>query len=134
MTSHDVPFVIRGKVIRDFELCVPARFGAGVTFRTPDLARHLDGLMVRDPRALADLYALSLDQVLDYLETLGGCWTCAPIPTSGGISAGGRCRADDAADSETLFSSFSGMLSRTAMPKRSATSAATISRAGSART
>jgi len=65
-----VPFVIRGEVIDDCCLEFGGR-GEGVRFSTPDLLKYLPGLLLSDPSRMADLYALSLDDIVDYLAGLG---------------------------------------------------------------
>jgi len=65
-----VPFVIRGEVIDDCRLEFGGR-GEGVRFSTPDLPRYLPGLLLSDPSRMADLYALSMDDIVDYLAGLG---------------------------------------------------------------
>jgi len=70
MTPYLAPLIIRGRVIeaRDVE------FGGrnpGTRFWAPDVGRYLDELPLAQPSALADLYELSFEQILDYLEELG---------------------------------------------------------------
>jgi hypothetical protein len=68
--TMQVPFVIRGEVIGE---CT-REFGGrhdDVRFATPDIAAHLDTLCLRNPSRMADLYALSMDEIIDYLAHLG---------------------------------------------------------------
>jgi hypothetical protein len=65
-----VPTIIRGEIVEgDF---VPfAGRGGGLRFSAPDPTAVVDRLPLRDPMALADLQALSSDEILDYLVELG---------------------------------------------------------------
>jgi len=62
--------VIRGKVYSDDLIEVGGR-GGDLRFRTPDAARYLDRLPLGDPAKMADLYRLSLNDIVDYLHALG---------------------------------------------------------------
>src|ERR1700761_5889255 len=66
-----VPLIIRGEIIDDAEVEHGGRRG-GVRFRAPDIARHVARLPLRAPSKMADLYALSFDDILDFLVELGG--------------------------------------------------------------
>jgi len=70
MAEFSAPLVIRGRVIEAADL----EFGGrreGAHFATPDVRRHLDELVLATPSALADLYRLSFEEILDYLAALG---------------------------------------------------------------
>lgn len=68
--SHPIaPMIIRGEVITDHLIEVGGR-GGDLTFLTPDAHRYLDRLPLGNPAKLADLYALSFEDVLDYCEAL----------------------------------------------------------------
>ncbi len=69
-TEFRVPLIIRGQIIDDAELEHGGRRG-GITFRAPNIAKHIAKLTLRTPSAMADLYTISLDDILDYLEQLG---------------------------------------------------------------
>lgn len=62
--------VIRGVVYTDELIEVGGR-GGDLTFRTPNAHRYLDRLPLEDPGQLADLYALSFDDIVEYLDELG---------------------------------------------------------------
>src|SRR5581483_6771430 len=62
--------IIRGKVISDDLVEVGGR-GGDLTFLTPDAHKYLDQLPLHNPADLADLYALSFEDILDYLEAVG---------------------------------------------------------------
>ena len=64
------PMVIRGQIVSDDLIEVGGR-GGDLTFLTPDAARHVDRLALRNPSMMADLYTLSFDDILDYLAELG---------------------------------------------------------------
>ncbi|WEJ74744.1 acyl-CoA reductase [Pseudomonas sp. PSE14] len=68
--SHPIaPMIIRGEVITDHLIEVGGR-GGDLTFLTPDAHRYLDRLPLGNPAKLADLYALSFEDILDYCEAL----------------------------------------------------------------
>ena len=62
--------VIRGQWIEDSLLEFGGR-GVGITFLSPDPKRILSRLPLGGAQAMADLYALSFDEILDYIERLG---------------------------------------------------------------
>jgi Acyl-CoA reductase (LuxC) len=64
MTPVTLPLIVRGEVIES-SLREHGRFQA------PDASQYLDQLVLREPRGLSDLYALSLPEVVDYLVALG---------------------------------------------------------------
>jgi hypothetical protein len=69
----DVPLatmIIRGKVIADNLIEVGGR-GDDLRFMTPDAHAYLDQIPLGDPMRLADLYSISFEEILDYLEELG---------------------------------------------------------------
>jgi len=65
-----VPLIIRGHVIEDNLIEFGGR-GGGLTFRTPDVNQYFDQIVLRDPSDIRDLYGLTMDEILDYLEALG---------------------------------------------------------------
>jgi hypothetical protein len=70
MTDFKVPLIIRGEVIEDTEVEYGGR-NPETRFRTADVRNYIDRLPLTAPSALADLYSLSFDQILDFLEQLG---------------------------------------------------------------
>jgi hypothetical protein len=64
------PMVIRGKVITDDLIEVGGR-GGDLRFMTPDAHKYLDQISLGSPERLADLYSISFEEILDYLEELG---------------------------------------------------------------
>jgi hypothetical protein len=74
MTAVDagvVPAVIRGEIVTEGLVEWPLR-SDGSVFRSPDPALLRDRLPLRSPQLMADLYELTLDDICDYLEALGG--------------------------------------------------------------
>lgn len=69
MSDFTVPLCIRGEVITDDLVEFASRLGH--TFSAPDPAKYVDRLPLRDPRLMRDMYALSLDEILDVLTELG---------------------------------------------------------------
>ncbi len=70
MTEYDIPLIVRGEVIHDHMVPFQGRRG-GVSFRTPDVKRFIDRIVLRNPVEMEDMYRLSVADVLDYLEELG---------------------------------------------------------------
>ncbi|MDH4873573.1 acyl-CoA reductase [Pseudomonas sp. BN515] len=69
--SHPIaPMIIRGEVITDNLIEVGGR-GGDLAFLTPDAHKYIDRLPLGNPAKLADLYALSFDDILDYCVALG---------------------------------------------------------------
>lgn len=70
MSKPIIPLIIRGKVIETDLVEFPGR-GGGIDFLSPDPAKYVDQLPMRSPGDLADLQALSTNDILDFLEELG---------------------------------------------------------------
>jgi hypothetical protein len=70
MPAFNVPLIIRGEVIDEHRVTFGGR-GASVQFSSPDARHYLDRLPLSTPSALADLYEISFEEILDYLEELG---------------------------------------------------------------
>lgn len=64
-----VPIFARGELITDDLVEFASRLDR--SFLAPDMAKHVRSLPLRSPAALADLYAVSFDEILDLLEELG---------------------------------------------------------------
>lgn len=71
MTEYLIPLIIRGDVIEDDLVRHEARHGQ-LGFLSPDVGKHVSRLVLRNPNDLSDLYALTLDEIIDYLVELGG--------------------------------------------------------------
>lgn len=65
-----VPLIIRGKVIETTDVSHGGRGGL-VSFSSTDVRQYLDRLPLTEPGKLSDLYELSFDEILDYLDALG---------------------------------------------------------------
>ena len=65
-----VPLIIRGEIIEGGVEFAGRRGEA--RFVTPDVREHLDRLPLAAPSDIADLYGLTFDDILDFLERLGG--------------------------------------------------------------
>ncbi len=70
MTSYNVPLVVRGTVIEGDQVDYGGR-GGSVRFTSPDISQHMSRVPLTSPSAMADLYALSFEEILDYLDNLG---------------------------------------------------------------
>src|SRR5690606_36038424 len=68
--KYQVPLIIRGKVITDADLEFGGRRG-GVAFTGPDVRKYLSELTLSTPSKMADLYSISLNEILDFLAELG---------------------------------------------------------------
>lgn len=68
MAFH-VPMVLRGDIVDEPGPTFEARRGED-GFSTPDAAAHATKLALANPAALSDLYTLSFEDILDYLERL----------------------------------------------------------------
>lgn len=65
-----LPLIIRGALIETDECVFDARYGQGTRYTAPDAGAYVDRLMLRDPAALADVQALPLSEIVDYLDAL----------------------------------------------------------------
>jgi hypothetical protein len=68
MTSYRVPLFLRGDVIEDDLVGFDFRGGGG--FEAPDPRKYVDALPLHSPAALADLYEVPFEEILDVLEAL----------------------------------------------------------------
>jgi hypothetical protein len=69
-TRFHAPLIIRGEVVADADVEFGGR-GSDTRFLGADVTKYLDRLPLPAPSGLSDLYALSFEQILDYLEELG---------------------------------------------------------------
>ena len=65
MSTVDIPLIIRGQIIETDLQRFDAR-ADGVAFRAPDLTKHLAKLPT-SALSLRDLYAISLDDIIDFM-------------------------------------------------------------------
>lgn len=70
MKNYTEGMVIRGQLIEDNLVEFGGR-GTGITFLSPDPHANVDRLPLVNPLALADLYDLNFEDILDYVEELG---------------------------------------------------------------
>jgi hypothetical protein len=70
MAGFQIPLIIRGEVIEDYEIEYHDRSGEGDSFITPNIRKYLNKLVVKSPAALEDLYRISFDEICDYLDEL----------------------------------------------------------------
>jgi hypothetical protein len=71
-TRFKAPLIVRGELLGDADVEFGGR-GLGARFLSADVTRYLDRLPLKEPSGLSDLYALSFESILDYLEELGKC-------------------------------------------------------------
>lgn len=69
MAKFHVPLVIRGRIIDDEDLQFGGRRG-GADFTAPDVKKHAKALPLDTPSALSDLYALTFEDILEYMGEL----------------------------------------------------------------
>jgi hypothetical protein len=69
MSVSRVPLILRGHVIEDDDIVFEGR-GGEARFTAPDVRRHIRALPLRWPSALADLHALTFDDILEFLDRL----------------------------------------------------------------
>lgn len=65
-----VPLILRGEIIDEATVEYGGRRG-GVSFSAPDVGTYLDRLTLASPSRMGDLYAITLDEIFDYLAELG---------------------------------------------------------------
>jgi Acyl-CoA reductase (LuxC) len=65
-----IPLIIRGQLIEDNLVEYRGR-GNSTEFRTPDVNQYLNDIILRNPADIRDLYSLSIDEILEFLEELG---------------------------------------------------------------
>jgi hypothetical protein len=70
VSAYTVPLFLRGEVITDDLVSFGTRSGS-TQFQAPDMAKYVDRLPLKSPGEMADLYALTFDEILDVLEALG---------------------------------------------------------------
>ncbi|MFX0051632.1 MAG: acyl-CoA reductase [Candidatus Hodarchaeota archaeon] len=68
-TEFRIPIITRGQIIDDYSVSFGGRFGA--TFTTPDARKYINNIALTNPSNLKDLYSLSIDEILSFLNDLG---------------------------------------------------------------
>jgi hypothetical protein len=71
ITTHDIPILIRGRVIEPAEGSVEFGGRVGARFRSPDAKDYANQLVLADPGDLSDLADTPLDEIIDFLVELG---------------------------------------------------------------
>jgi Acyl-CoA reductase (LuxC) len=70
MKVYDIPLLIRGKLFTDQMVEFEARRGE-LAFRVPDVSAFTEQLPLADPQKLMNLYEISFDDVVQFLDELG---------------------------------------------------------------
>jgi len=70
MSAFRVPLLLRGQIIDEATVEFGGRRG-GVGFSAPDASQHLNDLTLSAPSKMADLYAITLEEIFDFLARLG---------------------------------------------------------------
>jgi hypothetical protein len=70
MNDFNVPLIIRGEIIEDYEVEYADRSG-GLKFRTPDVKKYIRQLVNDSPLSQLDMYRISLDEIIDFLHEVG---------------------------------------------------------------
>jgi hypothetical protein len=70
MVDYRAPLIIRGKIIDEADVEYGGR-NPQTRFRTADLSKYIGELPLSTPSSLADLYTVSFDEIVDYLDELG---------------------------------------------------------------
>jgi hypothetical protein len=71
MVDFKVPLFIRGEMIEDYEVEHHDRSAGGRSFTTPSAAKYINKIVAKSAATLADLYTISFDEIVDYLDELG---------------------------------------------------------------
>lgn len=69
--TYEIPIISRGRIIAPGEDAVEFSGRTGATFRAPDPKKHVADLVLGDPTRLADLQALPVREIIDFLAELG---------------------------------------------------------------
>ena len=70
ITQYEIPIVARGKLIEDYTKEFGGRYGV-TKFSTPDVNKYLDQIVLKNPSQMKELYNLSIEEILDFLDDLG---------------------------------------------------------------
>lgn len=71
MAQFNIPLIIRGQIIEDYEVEHLDRSGNGSGFITPDVSKYIGQLLNDDSSTMMDLYTITYDDIVDYLVELG---------------------------------------------------------------
>lgn len=69
MAQYHVPLIIRGRIIEDKDVEFGGR-GGGTTFTAPAVKKHAGAIPLDTPSSLSELYALTFEDILEYLGEL----------------------------------------------------------------
>lgn len=69
MERFEIPLILRGKVIEG-NACHFGGRGGKADFSTPDIQHYVGRLGLSDPAEMSDLYELSFNDIVDYLDAL----------------------------------------------------------------
>lgn len=70
MADYRAPLIIRGQIIDEADVEFGGR-NPETRFRTADLRKYLGQMPLSTPSSLAELYSVSFDEIVDYLDELG---------------------------------------------------------------
>ncbi len=70
LSEYLVPIVARGQLIEDYTKEYGGRYGSA-KFVTPDVSKYLDKIVLKNPSRMKELYNLSIDDILDFMDDLG---------------------------------------------------------------
>lgn len=70
MHDFKVPLIIRGEIIEDYSVQYADRNGT-LRFETPDAKKYIRQLVTDNPLSQLDLYRISLEQIIDFLDAVG---------------------------------------------------------------
>lgn len=71
MADFDVPLIVRGQVIEDYEIEHLDRSSTGRSFRTVNAGKYVGQIVNKNPESLSDLYDITLEEIYDFLEEVG---------------------------------------------------------------
>jgi len=69
--SYDIPIISRGRIIAPGDDAITFSGRAGAVFRAPDPNKHIQDLVMGETGRLADLQALPVREIVDFLAELG---------------------------------------------------------------
>ena len=69
LIEYEIPIIARGRIIDDYSESFGGRYGA--KFTTPDAKKYVQKIALTNPSKLTDLYDLSIEEILDFLNDLG---------------------------------------------------------------
>jgi hypothetical protein len=70
LSDYQIPVVARGQLIQDYTKEYGGRYGSA-RFVTPDVSKYLDKIVLKNPSRMKELYNLSIDEILDFMDDLG---------------------------------------------------------------